>query len=93
MDIGRATVVELPLEETQRRWDETTPEWPIMHAVLHGVTRDQFMGRHASNHIQVAYGHDGAGADRAMAVKAAMAEQLGIDVHLCGARPDGSPLL
>jgi L-fucose isomerase-like protein len=93
MDIGRATVVELPMEETQRRWNETTPEWPIMHAVLHGVTRDQFMGRHASNHIQVAYGHDAAGADRAMAVKAAMAADLGIQVHLCGARPDGSGLL
>ncbi len=84
MDIGRATVVELPIEETQRRWDETTPEWPIMHAVLHGVTRDQFMGRHASNHIQVAYGHDGAGADRALAVKAALAADLGITVHVCG---------
>jgi L-fucose isomerase-like protein len=93
MDVGRATVVELPLEETQRRWDETTPEWPIMHAVLHGVTRDQFMGRHRSNHIQVAYGHDAAGADRALAVKAALAAELGIAVHLCGARPDGSPLL
>jgi L-fucose isomerase-like protein len=84
MHIGRATVVELPREETQRRWDETTPEWPIMHAVLHGVSRDQFMGAHASNHIQVAYGHDPAGADRAMAVKAALATELGITVHICG---------
>jgi hypothetical protein len=93
MDIGRATVVELPSEETQRRWQETTPEWPIMHAVLHGISRDQFMGRHRSNHIQVAYGDDAAGADRAMAVKAALAAELGITVHVCGARPDGSPLL
>ena len=93
LDIGRATVVELPREETERRWNETTPEWPIMHAVLHGVTRDQFMGRHASNHIQVAYGHDAAGADRAMAVKAALAAELGLTVHLCGAKPDGAPLL
>ena len=93
MDVGRATVVELPQEETERRWNETTPEWPIMHAVLHGVTRDQFMGHHASNHIQVAYGHDVAGADRAMAVKAALAGQLGITVNVCGSRPDGSPLL
>ncbi|HUG85909.1 MAG TPA: hypothetical protein VMM13_15200 [Euzebya sp.] len=93
MDIGRATVVELPMAETQRRWDETTPEWPIMHAVLHGVSRDQFMGRHRSNHIQVAYGQDAAGADRAMATKAALATDLGIAVNLCGARSDGSPLL
>ncbi len=35
-DLGRATVVELPLEETERRWQATTPQWPIMHAVLHG---------------------------------------------------------
>ena len=24
--------------ETERRWQATTPQWPIMHAVLHGVT-------------------------------------------------------
>ncbi|MGI8874522.1 MAG: fucose isomerase [Egibacteraceae bacterium] len=93
MDVGRATVVELPAGETQRRWNETTPQWPIIHAVLHGVARDQFMGRHRSNHIQVAYGHDGEGADRAMAVKAALAAELGLSVQVCGARPDGSPLL
>ena len=93
MDVGRATVVDLPREETERRWKETTPEWPIMHAVLHGVTRDQFMGHHASNHIQVAYGHDAAGADRALAVKAAFAAKLGVSVNICGSRPDGAPLL
>ena len=37
MDLGRAHVVELPKEETERRWNATTPQWPIMHAVLHGV--------------------------------------------------------
>ena len=31
-DIGRAEVVELPQEETERRWHDTTPQWPIMHA-------------------------------------------------------------
>lgn len=31
-DLGRASVVELPTEETQRRLDNTTPQWPIMHA-------------------------------------------------------------
>ncbi|MCP4891542.1 MAG: fucose isomerase, partial [Planctomycetaceae bacterium] len=40
MDIGRGSVVELPAEETQRRWQATTPQWPIMHAVTHGVSRD-----------------------------------------------------
>ena len=55
LDIGRGSVVELPQEETQRRWDATTPAWPIMSAILHGVTRDQFMAQHKANHIQVVY--------------------------------------
>jgi hypothetical protein len=42
VDLGRATVVSLPAAET--RWRETSYQWPIMHARLHGVTRDQFMG-------------------------------------------------
>jgi L-fucose isomerase-like protein len=83
-DLGRATVVELPAAETERRWQSTTPQWPIMHAVLHGVTRDQMMARHRSNHIQVAYGADGASADAALATKAAMFEAMGLAVHLCG---------
>jgi hypothetical protein len=33
MDLGRAEVVKLPLAETERRWQSTTPQWPIMHAV------------------------------------------------------------
>ncbi len=93
IDIGRGTAIELPEDETRRRLEATTPQWPIMHAVLHGVSRDQFMGRHRSNHIQVAYGHDAEGADRAMAVKAAMAAELGIAVHVCGSRPAGGALL
>jgi hypothetical protein len=83
-DIGRAKVVELPAEETERRWQATTPQWPIMHAVLYGVTRDQFMGRHKANHINVAYAPSASGANRALAVKAAMFRQMGIDVHICG---------
>ena len=30
-------------------------QWPIMHGVLHGISRDQMMARHKANHIQVAY--------------------------------------
>ncbi|MCA9236857.1 MAG: fucose isomerase, partial [Planctomycetales bacterium] len=30
-DIGVAEVVKLPDAETNRRWQETTPQWPIMH--------------------------------------------------------------
>jgi L-fucose isomerase-like protein len=83
-DVGRGTVADLPRAETERRWQATTPQWPIMHAVLHGVTRDQMMARHRANHIQVAYGNDAASADTALATKAAMFDAMGIAVHLCG---------
>jgi hypothetical protein len=83
-DMGRASAVSLPQEETKRRWAETTPQWPIMHAVLHGVTRDQFMARHHANHINVAYAPSAAEANRALAAKAAMFDALGVAVHLCG---------
>jgi hypothetical protein len=89
MDLGRAGVVELPIEETQRRWNSTTPQWPIMHAVTYGVTRDQMMARHKANHIQVAYANSPQEADRAMLVKATMADALGIKVHICGTRKNG----
>src|SRR3954471_9431962 len=58
MDLARAGVVKLPEAETQRRWQATTPQWPIMHAVTYGVSRDQMMARHKANHIQVAYAAD-----------------------------------
>jgi hypothetical protein len=89
MDIGRAMVIELPVEETVRRWESTTPPWPIMHAVTYGVSRDQMMARHKSNHIQVVYADDAAAADRAMFARAAMANSLGIRVSFCGTRKSG----
>jgi hypothetical protein len=84
MDIGRGTVVDLPEEETLRRWEATTPQWPIMSAVLHGVNRDQMMARHKANHIQVAYAPTKRDADRAISAKAAMFHELGVKVHVCG---------
>jgi L-fucose isomerase-like protein len=84
VDLGRATSVALPEEETRRRLDATTPEWPIMHAVLHGVSRDQFMARHKANHLCVAYAPDAATADAALVAKAALFERLGVLVHLIG---------
>ncbi|WP_166351999.1 fucose isomerase [Phytoactinopolyspora limicola] len=84
VDIGRGSAVSLPDDETRRRKDATNPEWPIMHAVLHGVSRDQFMARHKANHIQVAYTPTAEAADRAMTVKAAMFDALGLTVHVCG---------
>jgi len=90
MDLGRAGVVELPAEETERRWQATTPQWPIMHAVTYGVSRDQMMARHKSNHIQVAYADSADSADRALFAKAAMADALAMEVAVCGTRQDGS---
>lgn len=83
-DIFRASVVELPAEETQRRKDATNPEWPIAHVVLHGVTRDQFMARHKANHAQLVYAPDAETADKALAAKAAMFDRIGIRVNLIG---------
>jgi hypothetical protein len=85
VDIGRAGVVELPREETERRWRITTPQWPIMHAVTYGITRDQFMARHKANHIQVAYAPDAQSGNLALAAKAAAFREMGLDVAVCGA--------
>jgi L-fucose isomerase-like protein len=89
MDIGRGGVAELPREETERRWQATTYQWPIMHGVTYGVTRDQFMAKHKANHIHVAYAKDAKAADQCLIAKAAMAEALGLKVNLCGTRKDG----
>jgi hypothetical protein len=92
MDIGRCRVVRLPDEEAARRSEATTSQWPMMSAVLYGITRDQLMAKHQSNHIQVAYATDAAAADRALAAKASMAASLGIAVNLCGDDAEGTPL-
>ncbi|MDA0766386.1 MAG: fucose isomerase, partial [Verrucomicrobia bacterium] len=84
MDLGRGAAIALPEAETRRRLDATTPQWPIMHALTYGVSRDQMMAKHKANHIQVAYAHDAAAADQCLAAKAACATALGIQVNLCG---------
>ena len=89
MDLGRAEAIDLPDEETRRRSEATTPEWPIMHAVMYGVSRDQMMAKHKSNHIQVAYATDSVRADESLLAKASMAEALGMTVNLCGTRKKG----
>jgi len=83
-DMGRGSAVTLPPEEMQFRWKSTTPQWPIMNAILHGVSRDQLMARHKANHIQVIYAPSAEIADKALAAKAAMFAAMGIAVHLCG---------
>ena len=83
-DTGTARVISLPLTETQDRWDQTTPQWPIMHAVLDNVSRDQMMGRHKSNHIQVAYVPSELSAKAVMEEKASAMLTLGLKVFVCG---------
>jgi len=84
VDLGMGKAIELPEEETERRWSLTSSNWPIMHLVINGVDRDQFMARHRSNHIQVVYAPDQDTADKALAAKAAMFDALGVKVNVVG---------
>jgi len=84
VDLGRGTVVSLPAAETERRWRETTIQWPIVHAILHGVSQNQMMARHRANHVNIAYASSVEVADKALATKASMFAELGVKVHLCG---------
>ncbi len=83
-DTGVGKVVALPEEETAERWRLTTPQWPIMHAVLPGITRDQMMARHKANHIQVVYAPDEDAARHGMFAKAAAMKELGLKCFVCG---------
>ncbi|MBI5347202.1 MAG: fucose isomerase [Candidatus Aenigmarchaeota archaeon] len=84
MDIGRGGVLALPYEETERRWNATTKQWPIMHAVTYDVSRDQMMAEHKSNHIKVMYAPDAIRANEVMFALAGMADGMGIKVNICG---------
>jgi hypothetical protein len=55
-----------------------------MHAVLQGVSRDQMIARHKSNHIQVVYAPDKASAQNGLYAKAAAMAELGLEVSICG---------
>jgi hypothetical protein len=83
-DTGLGEVVSLPDAETDERWRLTTAQWPIMHAVLKGISRDQMMARHQSNHIQVVYAPDRESAKRGLFAKAAAMQELGLEVAICG---------
>ena len=85
IDMGLGSVVELPPAETQRRWAQTTSQWPIVNTIFDGISRDSFMARHAANHVNIAYVPNEAMGKMAIAVKAAMLDALGVHVHLCGA--------
>ena len=92
LDIGRATAIELPAAETERRLREVTYQWPIMHALLHGVTQNQFMARHPANHVNVAYAPTAEAADRALAAKASMFNELGCMFTSAVSDRDGAAL-
>ncbi|MFT0762834.1 hypothetical protein [Scrofimicrobium sp. R131] len=83
-DLGVGKAVDLPDEETERRLKATNPEWPIMHAVLPGVSRDQLMARHKANHLNVAYAPDAETAARALVAKAVALQDLGVEVFVAG---------
>ncbi len=83
-DLGVGEVVDLPEAETQRRWNETTTQWPIMHGVIKGVSQNQMMARHKANHIHVVYVPDETTAHKACRIKAAALAELGLNVHFCG---------
>lgn len=84
MDLGLLDAIKLPHDETERRWESTTSQWPIMHAVFRGISRNQMMARHKANHIQVAYANSEADAKRCLQAKATAATTLGMEVSLCG---------
>ena len=92
LDLGRAKVIELPESETRRRLDATTPQWPIMHAVTYGVSRDQMMARHKANHLNVAYADSAKQADNCLYAKAELARRLGLEVSICGTDAKGGKL-
>lgn len=83
-DLGRGKAITLPPEETERRLQATTYQWPIMHAITYGISRDQMMSRHKSNHIQVVYAPTPEAANQGLATKAAMFAEMGLEVAICG---------
>ena len=83
-DIGLGEAVTVPQEIVEDNWKQTTEQWPMMHLVMRGITRDQFMARHKANHIQVVYAPSEADARRALFAKAAAMNELGINVAFCG---------
>ena len=83
-DLGLGEVLALPDEETERRWQSTTHQWPIMHAIIKGVSRREFMARHKANHIQVVYVPDSDKSEEALITKAAAFAELGIETFICG---------
>lgn len=77
LDCGTGVVVELPEEETRRRLECTTREWPVAMVHIPGYDRDRLMSSHRSNHITICYGD-------ICEELAAAASNLGIKVNVVG---------
>jgi len=83
-DIGMGEAVALPDAETETRHQGTLPEWPIMHTIMSGITRDQLLARFRSSRFQVAYAPGKSAARRALYAKASVLHELGFEVSFCG---------
>ncbi len=83
-DLGLGKAIAVPNEFALENWQLTTSQWPMMHLVMRGISRDQFMARHKANHIQVAYARDAASARKALFTKAAFMKELGVQISYCG---------
>ena len=84
VDLGRATSSSCRRRRRERRLAPRHRSGRSCTRSCTAITRDQFMARHKSNHLQVAYAPDDGSADRALGAKAAMLAELGLRVHLCG---------
>ncbi|MEM7392076.1 MAG: signal transduction protein [Verrucomicrobiota bacterium] len=83
LHIGSGEAFELPEEEFQRRLQGTTPVWPLMNCTLDGITRDDLMAGHQSNHITVAYVPE-EHLQTVLHAMTAMAKRLGMVTWLAG---------
>ena len=83
INIMRGRTVSLPEDETQDRLNKTEPSWPIKHLIRDGVNRDAMLG-HPSNHETILYASSKEAADKMALTKAAMANELGLNVFLWG---------
>lgn len=52
-----------------------------------GISRDQMMSKHTSNHVQVVYATGEGQAHKARCTKAAVLSELGLHVNFCGDVP------
>lgn len=83
LHVGTGHAVELPAAEFERRRRATSWEWPLMNCSLDGVTRDQLMAGHQSNHITVAY-VDEAHVDDVLRAFVAQALTQNLRTHVAG---------